>query len=95
MPIYEFRCPECGSEFEELTGTHVGLSAEDVSCPECGSKEVVRLSTSTYSPIHRRLTAGERRKLETSRSVDRAARKAEFKRKRQAARDAKSRKESS
>ena len=95
MPIYEFKCSECGCQFEELTGSHVGLSPEDVRCPECDSAKVERLSTSTYSPIHRRMTAGERRKLEESRSVDRAGRKAEFKRKRQAARDAKSRKENS
>ena len=91
MPIYEFSCKECGTEFEELIGPHVGLTAEQVSCPECGASGAERLPTSSYSPIHRRLTANERKKLESSRSVDRAARKAEFKRKRQAARDARSR----
>ena len=91
MPIYEFSCKECGAEFEELTGTHVGLAASQVRCPECGAGNAERLPTSSYSPIHRRLTANERKKLEASRSVDRAARKAEFKRKRQAARDARNR----
>lgn len=88
MPIYEFSCSECGAEFEELTGPHVGLDAESVCCPECGASRVERLPTSSYSPIHRRLTTNERKKLESSRSVDRAARKAEFKRKRKAVRDA-------
>lgn len=91
MPIYEFSCKACGAEFEELTGPHVGLSVDQVRCPDCGATETERLSTSSYSPIHRRLTSNERKKLESSRSVDRAARKAEFKRKRQAARDARNR----
>lgn len=88
MPIYEFSCKDCGAEFEELTGPHVGLTTDAVRCPECGAEGAERLPTSSYSPIHRRLTANERKKLESSRRVDRAARKAEFKRKRQAARDA-------
>ena len=95
MPIYEFKCSSCGSEFEELTGSHVGLDPGDVRCPECDSANVERLSTSSYSPIHRRLTAGQRKNLEQARSVDRAARKADFKRKRQAARDARNRKQGS
>lgn len=33
MPIYEYRCQECGKEFEELVRT-----AKKVECPECGGK---------------------------------------------------------
>jgi putative FmdB family regulatory protein len=39
VPIYEFKCKECGSEFEEL----VFGSAEGVACPKCESSAVERL----------------------------------------------------
>lgn len=91
MPLYEFQCSACGEAFEELVGSHVGLSEAEVVCPACGSSELERLTASTYSPIHRRLTAGERRKLEAGRSRDYARRKERFKRSRAAARRARAR----
>ena len=39
MPIYEFHCPKCGTEFETL----VLKSDEQVRCPECSCKGVERL----------------------------------------------------
>ena len=36
MPLYEFRCSQCGRRFEEL----VLSRAEQVACPDCGSDEV-------------------------------------------------------
>ena len=37
MPIYEYRCEDCGSKFEKL----VRRSSEDnVECPSCGTKHV-------------------------------------------------------
>ncbi|HOW99333.1 MAG TPA: zinc ribbon domain-containing protein [Deltaproteobacteria bacterium] len=37
MPIYEYRCCECGQDFEKL----VALSAkESPPCPWCGKKNV-------------------------------------------------------
>ena len=40
MPIYEYRCKECGAEFEELT-----LSRDNgaVTCRKCSSRRVTRL----------------------------------------------------
>jgi len=40
MPIYEYRCSECGSSFERLL-----LPAKDqgVSCPRCSSEDVARI----------------------------------------------------
>ena len=38
MPIFEYKCPNCGHSFEKLI-----LSSKrqrELSCPECGSKEV-------------------------------------------------------
>ena len=39
MPIYEFHCPACGREFEEL----VFNSREKVVCPDCGRDECEKL----------------------------------------------------
>ncbi len=44
MPMYEFRCRECGARFEELRG----LNEPDagVECPKCGGGRVERLLSS-------------------------------------------------
>lgn len=47
MPIFEFRCCECGNVFEKLF-----INSEDkavLNCPECGSETLDRvLSTTNY-----------------------------------------------
>lgn len=88
MPLYEFHCSSCDARFEELVGSHVGLAEEDVVCPTCGGSDIERLTSLAYAPIHRRLTSGQQRRLEASRSRDYTRRKEEFKRKRAAARKA-------
>jgi len=93
MPIYEFTCDACGQDFEELVGPHVGVEVGQVTCPECGSRSVDRTTTSSYSPIHRTMTPNQRRRSEQSRSADLAARKADFSRRRKAAREARNRPE--
>ena len=42
MPLYEYRCPSCGNEFERLTSF---AHANDVSCPDC-----------QHSPAQRRVS---------------------------------------
>lgn len=37
MPLYEYRCPECGHRFEILQ--RLGAGAEDVICPGCGREK--------------------------------------------------------
>jgi putative FmdB family regulatory protein len=37
MPIYEYQCEQCDSEFELLV-----RSSEKAVCPECGSKKLVK-----------------------------------------------------
>lgn len=38
MPIYEYRCPQCGERFEKFVRS---LSAQtEVTCPRCGNTEV-------------------------------------------------------
>jgi putative FmdB family regulatory protein len=40
MPIYEFRCQECGNEFEKFVISY--SQAGSVKCPKCGSDKVVK-----------------------------------------------------
>ncbi|MCS6860391.1 MAG: zinc ribbon domain-containing protein [Abditibacteriales bacterium] len=48
MPIYEFRCQECETQFEELVSLHNG---QEVACPHCGGTSVKRLMSSFASRI--------------------------------------------
>lgn len=39
MPIFEYKCTDCGNEFEELV-----FSQDEIpSCPQCTSKNVKKL----------------------------------------------------
>lgn len=38
MPIYEYRCGECGERFDKWQRTM--SSTEQVRCPKCGSQRV-------------------------------------------------------
>ena len=38
MPIYEYRCKECGEEFEKIV-----RSGTEINCPECSSDQVRRM----------------------------------------------------
>lgn len=40
MPMYEYRCRECGRAFEMLR--RLSDSDSDVKCPSCDSKQVER-----------------------------------------------------
>lgn len=44
MPIYSYKCEDCGAEFDILVG--VGKGAEDLKCQKCGSKNIKRLPSS-------------------------------------------------
>ena len=41
MPLYEYRCQQCGEEFERFVRSF--LAAGEVTCPACGSRQVERL----------------------------------------------------
>ncbi len=41
MPIYEYRCKECGHVFSRLQ--RVGAPGDGIPCPECGSASSERL----------------------------------------------------
>ncbi len=38
MPIYEYRCAECGKRFEILQ--RLGQGAEGLTCPTCGASHL-------------------------------------------------------
>lgn len=38
MPIYEYRCGECGEEFEKWLRSM--SAAHEICCPRCGSRSV-------------------------------------------------------
>jgi putative FmdB family regulatory protein len=41
MPIYEYRCSECGKKFEKLLLSI--SSTSQVECPRCGGRKVEKL----------------------------------------------------
>jgi putative FmdB family regulatory protein len=36
MPIYEFRCTQCGADFEAIRP--MGDTGKSLACPECGAR---------------------------------------------------------
>lgn len=53
MPIYEFKCQDCGEEFEALLKSKEEVSS--ICCRVCGSKKVERL----LSVVNSLLSKGE------------------------------------
>jgi len=43
MPIYEYRCRDCGEQFEKLV---LSSRADQVECENCGSSETEKLISS-------------------------------------------------
>jgi len=41
MPVYEYRCADCGKKFQTLVG--VVASDDDEKCPHCGSAKTTKL----------------------------------------------------
>ena len=41
MPIYEYRCKECGEKFEKLV--RFSTSTSEIECPKCGGRKVEKL----------------------------------------------------
>jgi len=46
MPIYDYKCNECGKTSEVLVH---GMDGHEVSCPECGGNQMERLLSTAYS----------------------------------------------
>jgi len=47
MPLREYRCEDCATEFEILVG--VNQEAEEAACPQCGGKKILQL-LSAFAP---------------------------------------------
>jgi putative FmdB family regulatory protein len=45
MPIYEYRCLECGETSEMLLRS----GNESIECPSCGSKNLEKLFSASYN----------------------------------------------
>lgn len=45
MPIFNYRCAGCGTEFERLV-----RSGTQVTCPDCGGRKLDRLMSLTARP---------------------------------------------
>jgi putative FmdB family regulatory protein len=41
MPIYEYRCQDCGEKFEKLVRS--STDPADLICPNCGSKQAEKV----------------------------------------------------
>lgn len=58
MPIYEYRCCQCGAEFERIRP--MAQADQPGTCPQCGSAEVKRCLSLFASFAHE---SGETRAL--------------------------------
>lgn len=47
MPIYEYKCADCGNTFSRLQS--IGASAKGMRCPKCKSENLERLLSSFAS----------------------------------------------
>ncbi|HET9675888.1 MAG TPA: zinc ribbon domain-containing protein [Solirubrobacterales bacterium] len=66
MPIFEFKCEECGTRFEELTA-----AGSLVPCPRCGSERTCRLYSEVAPPS--RQPRGAKVRADESRRGEREA----------------------
>jgi putative FmdB family regulatory protein len=86
MPIYEYRCGECGERFEDL----LPAGAPAPACPRCGAARAERLFSAQAAPFEIAGTPGSRRKQERENAKLHARAKADFKARRQRTGDARS-----
>jgi putative FmdB family regulatory protein len=84
VPIYEFRCGSCGERFEALVG--VGTATE--RCRLCGVEGAERVLSAQAAPFGLVHTPGSARKQEARNAKLRSKTKADFKARRQRAREA-------
>ena len=60
MPIYEFRCSECGARFERL----VAAGTDSAACRACGAAGAGRILSAPAAPFELVKAPGEARKQE-------------------------------
>jgi len=49
MPLYEYRCHQCGRVFEQLRS--IERADDDSLCPACGSEDIERLLSTIASKV--------------------------------------------
>jgi putative FmdB family regulatory protein len=64
MPLYDFRCAECGERFEARVA-----SDERPTCPVCGAHDCERLPSSFAGPFTIRPRGREARRSDATRRV--------------------------
>ncbi len=84
VPIYEFRCDSCGERFEAL----VGAGTESVDCGICGAGESKRVLSAQAAPMSHVRSGGAARAQERANAQLQARARADFKAKRDRARQA-------
>ena len=84
MPIYEFECEDCGAEFEEI----VSAGTASTACRQCGSQRTTRRYSAQASAFKLVKSPGAARVQEARNAKLRKTTKANFKQRRQAAREA-------
>ena len=84
MPIYEFRCDECGERFEAL----VAAGTESARCRNCGAEGAGRVLSAQAAPFGLVKSMGAARRQEGRNAELRTRTKADFVARRQRARDA-------
>ena len=50
MPLYEYKCKQCGVENEFLS--HIGDTGKGLACKSCGSKKLEKMLSVTTIPVH-------------------------------------------
>ena len=90
MPIYEFRCGRCGGQFEAL----VDAGTQSLRCRLCDAPATERVFSAQAAPMSLVRTPAEKRKQERRNAKLHARTKADFKARRQRARDARRRSDS-
>ncbi len=43
MPVYEYRCKQCGARFERRASVHEHEETKEPPCPQCGSGQTERV----------------------------------------------------
>ena len=84
MPMYEYRCGECGARFEAL----VAAGTETETCRECGAEGAAReMSLPAQPPRLVKSAAGNRRQETRNRALKESTKRS-FEQKRERARAA-------